>query len=489
MAEPFLVVELPDQGATELLAEDVAACLRRGDAVALSGELGAGKTTFARALLRSLAGDLALEVPSPTFTLVQPYDLPRFPVAHVDLYRVTDPAEIEETGMLEALGDGAVIVEWPDRAEQLLPREALRMALEIAGSGRRALLTGGKDWQERIRRSRSARDFLEANGFAGAHRLATAAWSSAPIGEPVVGPDRTARLVAWPDDADPRASSLDARIAGNGDLRRAGLSAPELIAADRRRGLALVEDLGDERLVDANGPIPERAFVAIEALAELHVRARPTEVSHGGARHVIPELGRAGLASDAAHFADAYLPRVAQTALPARERREFERLWRAVFERLVDVERSWIVRPLGWHDLVWLPKRQGLQRVGFAFAGELLVGPAAYNVATLCQDATLPVSPQLEADLLRHYLALRHSADAHFDSDRFSIGYAIITAALATHGLGVASLHARAGTEDEATGRRRLGYLHRALAHPVLSDLAVWYERHVPTLPRGRLTQ
>ena len=103
MADPFLVLDLPDEAATVAFAEDVGTCLVPGDAVALSGGLGVGKTTFARALIRALAGDASLEVPSPTFTLVQTYAFDRLTVAHVDLYRLSDPSEVDEIGLAEAL--------------------------------------------------------------------------------------------------------------------------------------------------------------------------------------------------------------------------------------------------------------------------------------------------------------------------------------------------------------------------------------------------
>src|SRR3977135_1527266 len=89
-------VVLPDEHATRRLMLDVACALDPGDVVTLSGDLGAGKTTFARAMIRYLAGDETVEVPSPTFTLMQSYDLPPFPLVHADLYRVTDPIEIQD---------------------------------------------------------------------------------------------------------------------------------------------------------------------------------------------------------------------------------------------------------------------------------------------------------------------------------------------------------------------------------------------------------
>src|SRR6266481_2555620 len=106
-------VVLPDEHATERLMVDIASELKPGDLVTLSGDLGAGKTTFARALIRYLAGDEAIEVPSPTFTLMQTYDLPQFPLVHADLYRLSGAAELAELGFDDLLEDAVVMVEWP----------------------------------------------------------------------------------------------------------------------------------------------------------------------------------------------------------------------------------------------------------------------------------------------------------------------------------------------------------------------------------------
>jgi tRNA threonylcarbamoyladenosine biosynthesis protein TsaE len=120
---------LPDQDATERLGRAVAERLRSGEAVCLFGPLGAGKSTLARALVRALAGEDE-EVPSPTFTLVQTYDGPNFPLAHFDLYRLKSPDEAYEIGLDEALQDGAVIIEWPERLDGALPRDRLDIRLE-----------------------------------------------------------------------------------------------------------------------------------------------------------------------------------------------------------------------------------------------------------------------------------------------------------------------------------------------------------------------
>lgn len=139
---PLLVLPLPDLAATQALAARVAAVARPGDAILLEGSLGAGKTSFARAFLRAVTGDPALEVPSPTFTLVQGYDTARGPVFHYDLWRLDGPAALAELDWDDAR-DGIVLVEWPDRLGALRPAEALTLRLELAeGDARVATLSG-----------------------------------------------------------------------------------------------------------------------------------------------------------------------------------------------------------------------------------------------------------------------------------------------------------------------------------------------------------
>src|SRR6201747_965482 len=119
---------LANETATAQLMADLALLIGPGDVITLSGDLGAGKTAAARAMIRYLAGDEALEVPSPTFTLVQGYDLPPFPLLHADLYRIDDAGELEEVG-LSPLPEGTVaLIEWPERAGGLLPSDRIDIA-------------------------------------------------------------------------------------------------------------------------------------------------------------------------------------------------------------------------------------------------------------------------------------------------------------------------------------------------------------------------
>ncbi|MBP0494035.1 tRNA (adenosine(37)-N6)-threonylcarbamoyltransferase complex ATPase subunit type 1 TsaE [Roseomonas indoligenes] len=138
-----ITLSLPDEAATVALAARAARLARPGDAILLEGPLGAGKSAFARAFLRAAAGDPALDVPSPTFTLVQSYDLPGGAAHHMDLYRLEGPDALPELGW-EEMREGIVLVEWPERLGPWAPGDALRLSLAPAEEpdARTATLSG-----------------------------------------------------------------------------------------------------------------------------------------------------------------------------------------------------------------------------------------------------------------------------------------------------------------------------------------------------------
>jgi tRNA threonylcarbamoyladenosine biosynthesis protein TsaE len=142
---PDSTQHLPDEAATAALAARLAAIARPGDVLLLTGPLGAGKTSFARAFIRALTKDPAVAVPSPTFTLLQSYDTPTATIYHYDLWRLSGPAALEELGWDEAQA-GIVLVEWPDRLGPLTPPHALSINLSLATMGREITLSGEQRW-------------------------------------------------------------------------------------------------------------------------------------------------------------------------------------------------------------------------------------------------------------------------------------------------------------------------------------------------------
>ncbi|EYD74176.1 ATPase YjeE, predicted to have essential role in cell wall biosynthesis [Rubellimicrobium mesophilum DSM 19309] len=143
-------IHLSTEAETAALAGLLAPRLVPGDAVLLSGPVGAGKSAFARALIRARLGDPEAEVPSPTFTLVQTYGAGEGTLWHADLYRLSHPDEVVELGLLAALEDAICLIEWPDRLGPLIPASALRLDLVPEGEGRAAIFSGPPAWAPRL---------------------------------------------------------------------------------------------------------------------------------------------------------------------------------------------------------------------------------------------------------------------------------------------------------------------------------------------------
>jgi tRNA threonylcarbamoyladenosine biosynthesis protein TsaE len=141
---------LPDDAATRDLATRIAPLLRAGDTLLLSGPIGAGKTTFARALIRTRMGNPEEEVPSPSFTLVQTYDAPDVTLWHVDLYRLSGPDDAAELGLAQAFDTGLCLIEWPDRLGDLAPPEALGLTFAALARGHSVTFTGPQSWHDRL---------------------------------------------------------------------------------------------------------------------------------------------------------------------------------------------------------------------------------------------------------------------------------------------------------------------------------------------------
>ncbi len=497
MAAQFLTLLLHDEAATLGFAQDVAAILASGDVIALSGGLGAGKTTFARALIRALADDDALEVPSPTFTLVQTYVTARLTIAHFDLYRLGSADEVNEIGLADAVAEGAALIEWPEHGEGRLPEDRLAIHFEIAGGGRRADISGGEMWRSRIERTCAARALIESAGFVRAERRFLQGDASVRRFERVQAAADSAVLMDWPKPAAPpsrdsraafRAQDAGAFLAVDAALHAIGLSVPRIIAADRQAGLLLMEDFGAEGIVVDGAPDPERYGAAIDVLAAIHAEPRPATLPMpGGGAHRLLTLSAEVLMADLALFSDWHVPHIVGGPLDRSAAESFAAIWAALFARLGDAERCWVLFDMQSPNLFWLRTRSGIARIGLIDFQDMFIGPAAYDVASLCQDARITVSPGLEAALVARYIALRRTQRLPFDGEAFSATYAILGAARTLKNLGVfARLADHLGKTQYLQHLPRMDdYLARNLAHPVLSDLVVWYERHLPPLSQA----
>jgi len=497
-------VTLANEEATERFAADIAAALEPGDLVTLSGDLGAGKTTFARALIRYLAGDATIEVPSPTFTLLQSYELPRFALVHADFYRLSGAAELAELGF-EDLPEGAVVlVEWPDRAAGLLPPDRLditfRLTPQLGAEVRDARVVGYGAFAARAERIPQLRAFLDESGFGEARRRRMVGDASTRIFERLELGDRTTVLMNAPrrPDGPPvrdgkpysaiahLAEDVVPYVALAAGLRERNLSAPAVLHADLDRGLLVMEDLGDERIVggDPPAPIEARYEAAVDLLVSLHRRKLPETVPAGPQlSYRLPRYDMEAFLIEAELLLDWYLIS-AGAAVAEPVRKEFIALWRQALEPAIDAPATWVLRDYHSPNLLWLPQREDVARIGLLDFQDALLGPAAYDVASLLQDARVDVPESLEVTLLSRYVRARLE-DKRFDAAAFTRLYATLAAQRATKILGIfARLDRRDGKPQYLRHMPRLlTYLWRSLAHPALAPLKAWYAANLP--PRG----
>ncbi|WP_142416166.1 tRNA (adenosine(37)-N6)-threonylcarbamoyltransferase complex ATPase subunit type 1 TsaE [Bartonella massiliensis] len=144
---------LENEEATRLFAQNLAFSLKGGDLVTLQGDLGTGKSTIARTIIQTLANDNTMDVPSPTFTLVQSYQLQQFEIIHADLYRLSMAEEIDELGLHEAREESILLVEWPERSSDLLELATFALTLQYKAQGRHVTLRSAPHSIERLQRS------------------------------------------------------------------------------------------------------------------------------------------------------------------------------------------------------------------------------------------------------------------------------------------------------------------------------------------------
>lgn len=486
---------LPDEEATARLGEDLALALRKGDVLALSGDLGTGKTTLARSLIRTLANDPFHEVPSPTYTLVQSYETSP-PVHHYDLYRLSSEGELAELGFDEAISEGAALVEWPEKAEGAFPDNLVRIELFHEGEGRRVRISGSDAPFSRIERSLAIRDFLDSSGYQGARRTPFQGDASARSYERLRqdgGPERllmnAPALVLGPPVKNGRpyaeiahtAQNVSAFVGIDHALQQAGVTVPEIIAADLEQGFLLLENLGSGRFLDEQGkPVAERYAAAAELLAMIHAQEWQTDIEFApGHFHKIPPFDRGALMIEVELLLEWYIPAVTGEVADKHLREEFAAIWNELFDRLESKEQSIVLRDFHSPNIIWRPEHENHERLGIIDFQDAMLGPAAYDVASLAMDARVDIPREIEATTLAAYRQARHAAGV-FDEQAFEEAYSIMAAQRNSKILGIfVRLHRRDGKAQYLAHLPRIrDYVRRALQHPALSSLADLYERH-----------
>ncbi|MFV0385422.1 tRNA (adenosine(37)-N6)-threonylcarbamoyltransferase complex ATPase subunit type 1 TsaE [Paracoccus sp. (in: a-proteobacteria)] len=446
---------IADEYMTAALARMLAATARPGDTILLDGPVGAGKTHFARAFIRARQGDAAEDVPSPTFTLIQTYDDPYgTEIWHADLYRLTDPSELDELGLDEAMDSAICLIEWPDRMETLpagavtvamanTPDPAMRDITVIGGDPRavrRAGFVAGAGWGEArvvpLAGDASARRYFRLTGVRG---------NAVLMDDPTGACRAFTGMTRW--------------------LRDRGFGAPAILAGDQDAGLLLVEDLGDDLVA--------RVLSRDPALAP-EIYGRITDVLVDLHRHPVPDfvspLDGPMLADQVGLFAEWYPRAVGHDDDRALEIAPL--IARLHADLVADTAPVPTLRDYHAENLIW----RGPAPLGLIDYQDAVACHRAYDLVSALQDARRDVAPDIEAACIARYLAA-----TGLDEARFRAAYALLGTQRNLRIMGIFTrLCIRDGKPRYLDFMPRVwGHVSRNLTHPALEPLA----RIVTTLP------
>ncbi|EJF91110.1 bifunctional tRNA (adenosine(37)-N6)-threonylcarbamoyltransferase complex ATPase subunit type 1 TsaE/phosphotransferase [Bartonella tamiae] len=498
---------LENEKATHFFAQDFSLALRKGDLITLEGDLGAGKSTFARAIIRTLANDMMLDVPSPTFTLVQNYALERFHITHADLYRIFYPEEIDELGFEEARQDGILLVEWPQKAEGALKDIDFSVTFSHEKKGRQIEIEAHDSAAKRLQHSLDIRNFLEKNGRRYYSRRFFTGDASARFYEILIADHNddtvcddhsstphTEVLMDAPQMEMPEISPVQT---GENYAKKAHLSetiyqfigidrlilnhgfvAPTIHAYDGENGLLIMNDLGREGILDTNcQPLLDRYIASAELLAHFHQKDWPNAVSFSDFSFQIPSYDRTVLQVEVSLLLDWYVPFKMHQRFYDEQRVEFFAQWSPFFDFFEKAEQTFVMRDFHSPNILWREGENKLNRLGLLDFQDGQIGATAYDVVSLAQDARVALSPEFEKKVVAAYCTERKKLPRFFDEDAFHKIYAIAGAQRSSKILG---LFIRLNDRDHKPQYLKLlphcqDYLKRNLSHPELYNLREFY--------------
>ena len=421
---PELVFDCADETATAELAHQIARYVLAGDLLRLEGDLGAGKSTFSRYLLQALGhqGD----VPSPTYTLVQLYDTDlRVPVAHVDCYRLNDPAELEGLGLEMYRQHGVIVAEWPEKGGLLLAADqpdyleyhiqemnnpgvlTLRFEAGATDTARVVTLAGSRSWQRRfglmfeaVRRPRTEagqKAFLDSLGL-GDYAVENLGgdWSFRSYWRVRLADGGSRMLMDAPPPIEGVVEFANVAAYYNAN----GLRAPREYGRDEKQGYLLLEDFGSRNLLAAlnegGASKTEWYTVAVDALCHLCT---------------VPKLegGRAFTPRDwwidAARFTDWYMPMVRGRATTVAERAHCMALWQDLYGLLEGIPQGTMPWDYQATNMMLLGDEASLQNFGLIDIQDAKHTPIATDMAILLRDIRRAPDDALEAAMITHAAA------------------------------------------------------------------------------------
>jgi hypothetical protein len=423
-------------------------------------------------------------------------------VAHADLYRLGSAGELHELGLDDLLASHVLAVEWPEKILDWPLADRLLVELSGAGTTRQARLAASGAWEQALTRNQTIDAFLKSSGWNGATRRFLEGDASFRRYETLArGSDHRILMdmPARPDGPPVRngkpysaiahlAEDIRAVVAINGELVQRGYSAPLIDAADLHHGLAVVEDLGRNvygRMLLAGADMTEPMQAATAVLADMARQDWPETVTIPGGHFTVPRYDPEAQMIEAELLPDWFWPHLNGASISEGPRAEFEALWSELLPLTQQGPRVWALRDYHSPNLLWLPEREGLKRVGIIDTQDCLLGHPAYDLASMLQDARVDI-PFTTADALYDdYCSLRGKG---FDAAEFGVAYAILGAQRATKILGIfARLSKRDGKHGYLKHIPRVSrYLERNLAHPALHRLRAWFDRHLPASERER---
>ncbi len=491
---------LDGEHATQALAGTLALWARPGFVIGLEGELGAGKSVLARAFIRALFKPGSdSDVPSPSFSLVQTYEETRVPVFHADLFRLSSASEIAELGLGEMLQHHCGIVEWADRLPDPLGKDTLTIRLSGSGQKRQADLTANGGWVQVLHRNGELERFIGLAPFALGSRHFFEGDASARRYEKVRVEGEELLLMDMaqrPDgpkvkDGKPYsaiahlAEGITPVIAINRHLEEKGYSAPHTIKSDLPHGFALIEDLGERvygRMMLAGEDMQEPLETAAGLLADMAARDWPEKAEAApGHSHRLMAYDHDALLIEVDLLPSWYIPYAKGKPAAPEAVSAFVKSWEKLLPHAQPDKQIWTLRDFHSPNLIWIPEREGLKRVGLIDTQDAVLGHPAYDLASMAQDARVDVSEDMQDHVVEHYCMLRDKQGG-FDRRAFLASYAVLGAQRATKILGIfARLSKRDGKHQYLKHMPRVsGYLKRNLAHPALAELNDWYVAHVP---------